>query len=252
MILDDDASHLHSQCTLTLLSQHDEFMDSIKTVADMGAGAGLDSYWWATQSMEDEEGNSVPRNIKVHAFDIFQQPGIKQHKNINWYKKDFTNTGLKPGSIDLIWSHNSFQQSMNPLATLKHWWSLLPVDGMLCLEIPFIYNLHYFRNQPRINSTAFSGNYFNYTPITTIMMLASSGFDCRGGHFKFIPDLPWIHAAVYKTKNEPQEYMNWYDLLKRKTLPLSVEKALTSKGHVSDSDIVVEWVDHSIYNLAIS
>jgi hypothetical protein len=64
--------------------------------------------------------------------------------------------------------------------------------------------------------------------------------------------LPWIHAAVYKTENEPQEYMNWYDLLDRKTLPLSVEKALTSKGHVSDSDIVVEWVDHSIYNLAIS
>jgi SAM-dependent methyltransferase len=251
MIIDDESSHLHSQLTLKLLAEHDDFMDCIKTVADMGSGIGLDALWWATQQLESADDNHNLRNIKVHAVDTFVHPGAKQHSNIIWHQKDFSKTNLKPESIDLIWSHNSFQQSSNPLETLAHWWSLLPIDGMLCLEIPYIYNLHYFRNQPRINSTSYPGCYFNYTPITLMMMLASAGFDCRNGHFKFVPDVPWIHAAVYKTSHEPQQYVNWYELLNRSTLPLSVEKAITSKGHVSDSDIIVEWIDHSVYNLSI-
>lgn len=238
--------------TLTLLGEHQDFMESLSVMADMGAGAGKDSLWWVTQSVNDEQGELHPLNIKVHAFDTFTDPNRIAHKNILWHSKDFSNTGMPVNSLDLIWSNNSFQCSNNPLATLSHWWELLKEDGMLCLIIPYNLQLTSFRQQPRINTTIDAGAYFNYSPGNIIALLASSGFDCRGGHFKFVHGDKWMRAAVYKTLHKPQRCINWYELIENKLLPYSVEKAILSKGKFDDTDIVVEWVDHSVYNLGLS
>jgi len=250
MIKDFEQSHQHALQTLDMLYDHDDFMETIKSVADMGAGRGLDAEWWATRTTRDEE-KPIPLNIKVQAVDNLQMPTNRiSNKNISWLTEDFSKTSIKPNSIDLLWCFNSFQYAKNPLATLAHWHSIMKEDAMLCLTVPYEFATYEVRDEPRITAIMHPGCYFNYTPINLIMLLASSGFDCRGGHFKFLAGEPWIHCAVYKTDNPPQEYLNWTDLLGKKLLPISIEK-IAIEGAVTDKDLLVEWIDHSIYNLAI-
>jgi SAM-dependent methyltransferase len=250
MIMDFEKSHQHALEVLNLLYDHDDFMETIKSVADMGAGRGLDAEWWATRTTRDDE-KPAPLNIKVQAEDNLQQKTNRiSNKNISWLTEDFSKTSIKPDSIDFVWCHNSFQFSKNPLATLAHWYSIMKEDAMLCLTVPYELSTYEVRDESRINATMMPGCYFNYTPINLIMLLATSGFDCRGGHFKFIADDPWIYCAVYKSEHKPQDYMNWTDLLGKKLLPISIEKTVEA-GPVNDRDLLVEWIDHSIYNLAI-
>ena len=82
-------------------------------------------------------------------------------------------------------------------------------------------------------------------------MLASSGFDCRGGHFKFDERDPWIYAMAYKTENKPSAVSNWYQLMDKNLLPVSAEKAIHERGYLMDSDLLVEWVDHNVYSLSL-
>ena len=57
------ASHAHSLEILDALYQYDDFMASIKTLADLGCGKeGLDLEWWATRTTRDQ--SPVPLNIK--------------------------------------------------------------------------------------------------------------------------------------------------------------------------------------------
>jgi trans-aconitate methyltransferase len=102
----------------------------------MGAGEAHDSLWWANAYILDDSNNKIPLKLKVHSFDIDTAIELPSHPNIFYSNKDFNNTGLKENSIDLVWSHNSFQCSKNPLATLAHWWYIMRKDAMLCLTIP--------------------------------------------------------------------------------------------------------------------
>lgn len=43
----DQDSHAHSLQTLNLIANYDDFMDSIRVIADMGCGSGADINWWA-------------------------------------------------------------------------------------------------------------------------------------------------------------------------------------------------------------
>ena len=236
---------------LELLYDHDDFMDSLRNVADMGAGEGDDAIWWATRYTRDEE-EPRPLNIKVAAVEI-QTQGItrKTQKNVRWIARDFADTGIEHNSIDLVWCNNSLQCSPEPFKALTHWHDIMRQDAMLCLTVPYNHGLRYFRDDMRIDSQVLPGAYFNYTPANLLLLLASCGFDCRGGHFKFIHGQPWIYAAVYKGDAKPQAVMNWYELLDKKLLPVSAEQAIRSKGTLSDSDLIVEWIDHNVYNLGM-
>jgi hypothetical protein len=123
------------------------------------------------------------------------------------------------------------------------------IDAMLCLTIPNNQRMRQFRDFFRIDNTVMPGSYYNFSPASLILMLASCGFDCRYSHFKFETDGEWLHAAVYKSKHAPQAQMNWYELLDKKLLPDSAEKAILARGYLRDSDLRVEWIDHSIYAL---
>ena len=236
--------------TLALLYDHDDFMETIKTVADMGAGDGTDALWWATQTTRDDE-EPISLNIKVYAVDrVYEKIDRKTHKNITWVTEDFKNTGIKK-KVDLIWCHDAFQYASDPLGTLAHWHSIMNTDAMLCLTVPYNHSLREFRHESRIDTITYPGAYFNYTLSNLILLLASSGFDCRGGHFKFIVNSGWMHAAVYKGDAKPQAYMDWYGLLGQKLLPPSAEQAIMKNGCLRDSDLVLEWIDHNIYSLSL-
>ena len=58
-------SHEHSLEVLNLIHGYDSFLDNIRSVADMGCGAGLDVQWWATLATRDDP--PEPRNYKVYA-----------------------------------------------------------------------------------------------------------------------------------------------------------------------------------------
>jgi len=60
-------SYTHSLRTLSALYEYDDFMMSIKTLADMGCGNGLDLEWWATRTMRDD--SQEPLNIKCTGYD---------------------------------------------------------------------------------------------------------------------------------------------------------------------------------------
>lgn len=249
IFLSPSQNHEHSCETLNVLNQYQDFMDGIKTVADMGCGAGLDASWWANLTSD----NGVPRNIKVHAIDInLQGQSIIHHPNISYINTEYSNTGIAKESVDLIWAHDSLQYSLNPLATLLHWWDLLRDDGMLIVTLPYNFTVNTHLDIAKVDATYTMGCYQNYTLSSLIMHLAATGFDCRNSHFKIDRTRGWLHAAVYKLPTSPNPYMNWYEMCERQLLLPSIEQEIFRKGSFNDTDIVCEWIDRSQYMLRVN
>lgn len=247
-IINSKQSHIHAVETLSALNRYQDFMDNIKTVADMGCDIGLDSKWWSELSKED----GTNRNIQINAIDRkLEWHALFRHNNINYIEADFSNTGLESNSHDLIWAHNSLQYSLSPIVTLIHWHNILKTDGMLLVTIPFNFNIYNNKDILNVNCTYTNGCYFNWTLGNLIMTLVGAGFDCRNGHFKIDKVNNWIQSAVYKLPQDPNPYMNWYDMCDRKLLPLSIENSIMKNGNFEDVDIVVEWIDRTQYMLTI-
>lgn len=237
-------SHQHSLKTLNLLYEFDDFMESVGTVADMGCGSeGLDIEWWATRTTRDEE-NPEPLNIKCTGIDLVSGTrSARDHKNIVFLQRDFENFDDEM-EFDVIWCHDSFQYSLNPLNTLANWWHKLTPGGMMILILPQSTNVEF-------NELAFdqwSGSYFNHTIVSLMHQLSVNGFDCRDGFFKKAINDPWIHAIVYKSEHEPMnpKEMNWYKLDELELLPESASQSLKRFGHVRQRDLVLPWIDKSL------
>jgi ubiquinone/menaquinone biosynthesis C-methylase UbiE len=234
-------SHNHSREVLDVIETFYEFMISVGTVADMGGGSGLDAEWWATRETDpevDSTGKAQPLNIKSFVIDTIDKIDVT-HKNITHLKTDMENTQLSPNRFDVITSHNSFQHAINPVATLRHWWELANPNGMLILQIPQTTNIRYNRHDiSNLNS-----EYYHYTLVNLIHMLAVNGWDCKSGLFtKGIRD-PWIKAIVYKGNVKPQDprTTTWHDLAKLDLLPESAVSSINRWGHVKQADLVLPW-----------
>jgi SAM-dependent methyltransferase len=247
-VINPEQSHRHAVETLTALNRYQDFMDNIKIVADMGCGTGLDAEWWGRLTKDD----GTSRNIQVNAIDRkLEWHSLSRNDNINYIEADFSTSGLEPNSHDLVWAHNSLQYSLSPIGTLIHWHSILKPDGMLLVTVPFNFKIYNNKDMLNVNSTYTNGCYFNWTMGNLIMTLVGSGFDCRNGHFKIDKVNNWIQASVYKLPEEPNPYMNWYEMCDRKLLPLSVENSIMKTGNFDDIDIVVEWIDRTQYMLTV-
>ena len=217
------SSHEHSKYILDLLYGYDSFLDSLTVVADFGCGAGLDAEWWATLTTRDVP--PVPRNYIVYAIDkdISQVAShVNDLPNVHLFQADFDNDRVIPRACDLLWSHDSFQYSTNPLQTLKFWNQQLNTNGMLMLSLPQSTFNEYNRQQ----SNSYSGVYYNYNLVTLMYMLAVSGFDCRDAYFYKPTNDPWVYAAVYKT-SEPLDLKttNWHTLVDLNVVNDSVKAA---------------------------
>lgn len=235
----------HNQWVLSHLREYDSFLDSLKTIADMGCGSGQDIAWWATLTTRDDP--PQPYNYNCFALDrnplaLEQVPPLE---NIHRLCKDFTKPHLFPVKIDLMWAHDSLQFSASPVDTLRIWNEEINVNGMLVLCVPQHSGVEYNRYYSR----TYSGCYNNFTPTSLIYMLAVNGFDCRDAYLLKQFNNPWIHIAVYKSDIEPMDpsTTTWHDLVATGLLHPSIVDSVNKYGYLRQEDIVMPWLDRENY-----
>jgi SAM-dependent methyltransferase len=233
----DEESHQHSLETLQLLEKYEDFMQSVSVVYDMGCGAGFDTQWWATQINPRTE---RPYNIQCYALDIDKRLKIHLRDNLKFVQGDFEqyDPGIK---ADLIWSHDSFRFSVNPLTTLKTWNKQLNPGGAIILITP---QSSIKDDQGVQHPRTLSYSYFNYNITNLMYMLAVAGFDCRTGHFYKKPNDPWIYSMVYKTNNPELDPKNTSlgDLVDLNVLPDSAVVGIKTTGEIRQEDIFTHWI----------
>jgi SAM-dependent methyltransferase len=238
-------SHQHSLQVLNLLKEHDSFMESISTVADIGSGQCLDTLWWANATTRDEPAENL--NLKCYAVDRSTKTiDFTPPTNFIYLQRDFE-TKCLPEQVDVIWCHNAFQYALNPLSTLRLFNQQMNTNGMLYLGIPLLTNHEYGRWQSKGENYQF----FNHTFVTMLYMLAVNGFDCRDAYFRKAIDDPWLHVAVFKTDTDPMDpaRTSWFDLGERGLLHDSVYNSLRTYGYVRQQDALYPWLDKALYRI---
>ena len=235
-------SHQHSLETLDIIYGYDSFLDSLHTVVDMGAGAGLDTHWWATLSTRDDP--PEPRNYNCYAVDrdLAQfSKTAEELPNVKCIAADFE-TKLLSVKADLIWCHDSFQFATNPLATLKQ---NMNENGMLILILK--QNQAYEYN--RFVSRTYNHSYFNYNLGNLIYMLAVNGFDCNDAYAYRDEKNNWLHLAVYKSNIEPLNptITSLYDLVELNLVNPTVAAGISKYGYLRQEDIVYPWLDKDFH-----
>jgi SAM-dependent methyltransferase len=235
-------SHDHSMRVLEILTAYDSFMDSLTVVADMGAGYGLDINWWATLETRDDE--PQPFNYECYAVDSDISHLKDLPNNVTIIESNFETVKL-PNKADVIWCHDSFQYTINPLATLKNWNEQMNVNGMLILVLPQTSNYQYNRFVNRV----YDYQYFNYNVCNLLYMLAVNGFDCKDSYMYKAPNDPWIHLAVYKTDIPPMDprKTRWVDLDELGLLHATLSGSIQRYGHLRQEDILLQWLDKNLY-----
>lgn len=243
-----EQSHEHSLQTLNLLYEYDDFMESIRTMADMGCGSGLDLEWWATRTKRGDA--QTPLNIKSTGIDIEPRlPMAGKYPNIRYQSQDFEKPiVLGAKKFDVLWCHDSFQFVIDPFRTLTQWRDAVDPDGMLVIIVPQTTNIEH-----RVQ--AFDQRdycYWNWTMVSLIHVLAITGWDCAAGFFKKDPADPWLHAVVYRSEQEPLDpkVTRWYDLLEQGRLPESARLSIERHGYLRQRDLVLPWLDKSMHAMS--
>lgn len=241
MFKNDLESHEHSLDVLKMLYEYDTFLDSLKVIADMGCGSGLDVQWWAELMTRDDP--PKPHDYLVYAVDKnvsrIEAPILEANKNIKVIQADYDTVHL-PRKVDLMWSHDSFQFTLNPLQTLKHWNSLMNENGMLVLNVP----MHTTYGYDRLHTRAYSGCYYTYNVCNLMYMLAVNGFDCRDCYVYMAPNYGWIHFAVYKNF-EPFDpaTTTLFDLADKNLFNDTAMHSLNTYGNIRQEDLLFTWLD---------
>jgi len=235
----------HNQKTLDLINGYDTFLESLRTICDMGCGTGSDITWWAMLESKDDP----PEPYNYNCFAVDQDPSklsqVPDLANINKINRDFTEKQILPVSIDLMWSHDSLQYSHNPLETLRFWNEQMTVNGMLVLHVPQSNGVE----NNRYYSRTYNNCYHNYTPTSLMYMLAVNGFDCRDAYLLKRFNDPWIQMAVYKSDVEPMDPKNtsWFDLADKNLLHPSVVQSITKNGYLKQEEVIMPWLDKENY-----
>lgn len=235
----------HSMRILNELRQYDTFLESLKTIADMGCGDGADITWWAT--LESRDDPPIPYNYRCYAVDQDQRKldQVPDLENITKLCKDFTNQRILPTNADLMFSHDSLQYSTNPIETLKFWNDQLNVNGMLVISLKQDSGVEYNRYQSR----SYNHQIYHYTPTMLIYMLAVNGFDCNDAYLLKEFNDPWIHMAVYKSNIPPMDpkTTTWENLCDTGLLNPTVVNSIRKNGHLRQEEIVYAWLDKENY-----
>jgi hypothetical protein len=237
-------SERHSVSILNLLREYDSFLDSLKTIVDVGCGTGEDITWWATLETRDDP--PVPYNYNCFAVDrdaskLSQIPNLT---NIHKMERDFNGVCV-PVNADLMFAHDCLQYSTDPIATLRNWNKLMNVNAMLILSVP----QHSGVEDNKYYSRSHSGCFYHYTPVNLIYMLAVNGFDCRDAYLLKKFNDPWINIAVYKSNVEPMDptTTTWYDLVDKGLLHPTVINSVNKFGYLRQEDVLYPWLDKENY-----
>jgi len=215
-------------------------MESVGSVADLGAGDQLlDLEWWTTRTTRDEL--ELPLKIKGTAIDL-TLPSQK-FANVSFSKADIQTFNKAKRKFDVLWCHDVFQYLQHPYQALANWHGIANDDAMMVLIFPQTINMEY-------NKQAFDlmpGHLYHYSLTSLIYMLAVTGWDCKGGFFKKDPGDPWLHAIVYKSETEPMTPgINWYELSETGLLPETAEQSIFKYGYIKQQELVVPWLDKSL------
>lgn len=244
MFRNAEQSHVHSLQVLNTLYEYDDFMLSLASMIDLGCGQGLDLEWWATRTTRDE----VPQPLNIHCTGVDRENSLSltgRYNNVVYQQCDFESSiPPRKNGYDLLWCHDAFQYSVNPLGTLAHWWHIASPNAMLVLTLP----------QTTIiekNKQAFyqpSGCYYNHTLPSLIYMLSTTGWDCGGGYFLKQPNDAWLNAVVYRSDRAPRDPKNttWYDLLDSELLPETAVASIKRHGYLKQQDLTLTWLDKGL------
>lgn len=230
---------------LNALREHDDFMESIQNLVDLGCGSGDDLIWWATQTTRDD--SARPLNIRCVGVDKFEQFTVaKKYPNMTYQPTDFEKIVHTPvNKFDILWCHDAFQYCRHPLETLIKWRDIASAGAMLVIAVPQTIGI----KQGQLTCDLPSGVFYHHTMVSLIYMLSLSGWDCRAGFFQQRPKDPWIRAVVYNSDQpaRPPESISWYDLMDTGLLPETAEKSIHAHGYLRQQDLVLPWLDHNLY-----
>lgn len=238
----------HSLTIMESLYQYDDFMESIGCLVDLGCGDGHDLQWWASATTREDD--PQPLNIKCVGVDLFDQLGVaRKFHNITYQCRDFeTPLNKVLDGYDVLWCHDAFQYAVDPMATLGLWWQVANPNAMLMISVPQTILV----NQRRLAYYLPSHAWYHHTLVSLIRMLATTGWDCRGGFFQQLPNDPWITAVVYKSAQAPRNPKNltWYDIMETGLLPESADRSIHAHGHLRQQDLILPWLDKSMASMA--
>lgn len=240
-----DTTRRNSLNILETLYEYDDFMESIRSVVDLGCGFGEDLEWWASRTTRDED--PEPLNITCVGVDKINQLTVPRgkYKNLTIQVTDFEEDVYAPKEkFDILWCFDAFQYCINPITTLGKWRDIANDNGMLIISIPQTINIQQKQQafyQP-------SGCFYHHTLISLIHMLSVTGWDCNSGFFKKTPDNLWVYAVVYKNSIGLLDPKNttWYDLVEKNILPESAKKSVMAHGYLREQDLVLPWLDKSL------
>lgn len=244
-----EASHEHSRWVLEHLYCHDDFMESIGTMIDLGCGPGLDLEWWATRTTRDLDN---PRPLNIHCTGVDLEPDLpmaSQYKNIGYRSQDFEKPfEFGKRKFDVLWCHDSFQYVVNPFATLRNWWDMTSKNGMLCIMVPQTTNIEF--NKQVFEQASLT--YWHWTVVNLIHVLAITGWDTAAGFFRKDPGDPWINAVVYRDERGPLDpkTTTWYHLAEQNRLPESAVRSIDAHGYLRQQDLLLPWLDRSLQSFA--
>lgn len=232
-----------SKIILNQLRQYDTFLDNLRVIADMGCGTGEDITWFAT--LETRDDNPIPYNYKCYAVDqdqtkLDQVPNLE---NIIKIKRNFEEFCL-PVKVDLMFAHDCLQFAVNPLQTLKFWSQQMNINGMLVVAVPCFSGV----KDQLYYSRGYEAQYFHYTPVNLLHMLAVNGFDCRDAYLLKQKNDPWIRVAVYKSE-EPMDpaTTSFNDLIDKKLLHPTIVESIVKHGEIRQEEIIMPWLDRENY-----
>lgn len=231
---------------LELLGEHHEFMQTTKQVAVMEDNGGYESAWWSDYRLDEEQTVS---HMHIKHFTKSSVRNLNKRDNIEVVNTEVFDTGKDNDTFHIIWANNCLQKSIDPFKTLTHWWNILKEDGMLVVSVP---QTSFINDLSKWQVESYNGEYYSWNILNLIQALAVCGFDCRDGHFKQTRHEPYIWAAVYKGPTKPMDPVTttWYDLREKNLIPHTLDACIDRFGYAKIDNLKVEWLNHSVYDIA--
>jgi len=240
-------AHEHSlKNVLTYLYEHNEFMESISNMVDLGCQTeALDLQWWANAEMDDD--THTPLGIKCTGVNIIDKLIVK-HKGISFQRQNVQEFNKNKKTFDVLWCYDVLQYLTNPYQALANWWQVASQDAMLVIAVPQTTNVEF--NMLEYNAQMNHKHHFTMPML--IYMLAVNGWDCKSGFFKKGIGDPWLYAIVYRSNVKPMDpaSTNLYNLIDdTELLPEIAVNSIQKYGMLRQRDLLLPWLDKSLMDM---
>lgn len=243
---DSNDSYEHSQQTLELLNQFDDFKVSIKHMADFGCGKGLDLEFWANMHTWTQDGDPGPKlNFNCVGFDLNAEKNTPSRKNIKYKNHDFnTEDTIWSVPFDVVWCHNVMQNIYSPIEFLGRVNRAMATGSMLYLSVPSTVTVY----QNRFQNYTPSQNYNTFTVSQILYLLALNGFDVNDFYLQKEKFTDIIQVLTYKERDPLPYTTSWYEMVDMDLLNEDMKNLVLENGILSDQGLITKWLDGTVYD----